>query len=113
MYKRLLTRPLTNQFAKTFNKMRLLLVLLSCAAVALATQNSYEGYKVFSVQLQNAEQLQAFMGLQKYNVDLWDSPNKDNKPFRVMVEPDMVNTVEKFLGEHEIFADVIMDNAAT
>lgn len=93
--------------------MRLLLVLLSCAAVALAAQKSYEGHKVYSVQLQTAEQLDAFMGLQKYNIDTWDSPNKANKPFRVMVEPGMVNTFEQFIGDHHIFADIIIDNAAT
>lgn len=93
--------------------MRLLFVLLSCAAVALAAQKSYDGYKVYSVQLQNAEQLEAFMGLQKYDIDFWDSPNKANKPFRVMVQPETVSTFESFLGDHEINADIIIDNAQT
>ena len=86
-------------------------VLLSCVAVALATQKSYEGYKVFTVQLENAEQLEAFMGLQKYEVDFWDTPNKDNKPFRVMVQPAMLDTFERFLGDHFIQSDILIENA--
>lgn len=91
--------------------MRLLLVLLSCAAVALAAQKSYEGYKVYSLQLQNAEQLEAFTGLQKYGIDSWDSPNKANKPFRVMVAPSMVSTFETFLVDHNIASSIVIENA--
>lgn len=94
--------------------MRLLFVLLSCVvAVALASPKSYDGHKVYSVTLKNAEQLEVFMGLQKYNIDMWDSPNKNNKPFRVMVQPNLVNTFESFVAEHEISAELIIDNAQT
>lgn len=91
--------------------MRLLLVLLSCAAVALAAQKSYDGYKVYSVTLNSAEQLSALVALEKYDIDIWDSPNMMNTPFRVMVQPDMIDTFEAFLGEHDIPSDIIMANA--
>lgn len=93
--------------------MRLLFVLFSCAAVVLAAQKSYDGYKVYSVQLQTDEQLDAFMSLQKYNIDIWDSPNKANKPFRVMVEQKMIVTFESFLGDHNINSNIIIENAET
>lgn len=92
--------------------MRLLFVLSCCAAVAFAAQ-THEGAKVFSVQLRTQDQLTAFMGLQKYNIDSWDSPNANNKPFRVLVESDMVATFENFLGDHDISADIVIDDAAT
>lgn len=96
--------------------MRLLFAILSCAAaVALASstqQKSYDGYKVYSVQLTSEDQLTAFMGLQKYNIDVWDSANKNGKPFRVMVQPQMIETFENFLVDHQITSEIIVENAA-
>lgn len=90
--------------------MRLPFVWLSCLVVTLAAKKSYDGYKVYSVQLRNAEQMNAFMSLRDYDIDSWDSPNQINQPFRVMVGPSTINVFETVLGRHDIFADIIIDD---
>lgn len=68
---------------------------------------TYDGFKVYSVQLQNLGQLDALMNL---GIDFWDSPNQVNKPFRVMVEPGALAIFEKIIADHKIVADVIIED---
>lgn len=68
---------------------------------------TYDGFKVYSVQLQNLVQLDALMNL---GIDFWDSPNQVNKPFRVMVEPSALPIFEKIIADHKIAADVIIED---
>lgn len=69
---------------------------------------TYEGCKVYSVQLQNLVQLDALMNI---GIDFWDSPNQVNKPFRVMVEPNALPIFEKIIEDHKIVADLIIEDA--
>lgn len=86
------------------------IVLLSCAfaTTAIANRTSYDGFKVYSVQLNSAEQWNVLMTLQE-ELDFWEGPAK-NRPFRVMVNPTTIPSFERILGEFGILSDVIIDN---
>lgn len=88
--------------------MRLLYRILFCASIALG-HRSYDGYKVYSIQLQTVNQLQSLIDLPY--IDTWDTPNMANKPFRVMVDPYSIESFERFLGDHHISSKIIIENA--
>lgn len=94
--------------------MRLLLVLLSCACFSLgiAAPKSYDGYRVYSVQLQTDSQLNSIMSLQKktQEIDFWDHPSKAERSSRVMVAPAFFNNFETFVKEQEINAQIIIED---
>lgn len=90
--------------------MRVILVLVLCAAVCLASQKTYNGYKVYSLQLSNSNDLAALMDLENYAIDFWERPNHNNNPFRVMIPPQMVPQFEVFLRDHGVSYIIVIEN---
>lgn len=87
-------------------------VILCWATVSLADRRSYDGDKVYSVQLNHTNQLAALMRLTKFNVDIWEKPKVNGQPFRVRVPSGVVNTFEGFVGENGVASDVVIEDVS-
>ncbi|KAF2889623.1 hypothetical protein ILUMI_16549 [Ignelater luminosus] len=91
--------------------MRYLLVLVAVVAAVWAEQFSYEGYKVFRLNLSHENQLRALASFNKNEiVDFWSSLRFDGNPIDVMVKPEMQHIFGWFLNVNSIKHEILIDN---
>jgi hypothetical protein len=90
-----------------------LAVLLSTTSFAYKT---YEGYKVFRITPENADQVAALNKMNNvlgFEVDFWRSSSKVGRYAEIMVAPEHVDKVIAFLGDYKIKPQLQVANVRT
>lgn len=94
--------------------MNKLIVFVCLLGAALAGQKSYNGHKVFQLNVDNSVKFDVLKSIQfEVGVDFWDAFHSTDATTRVMVAPERLEFFKDFMATHQISYDVIFNNAET
>nr|QEI22872.1 putative zinc carboxypeptidase [Oryctes rhinoceros] len=92
--------------------MKLILVVLGLASVALATQVRFDNFQVHRIIPTTESQVQALRELQENNVayNFWSGVEGIEQPVDIMIPPHLINDFQDFLSLQQLTSEVFIDN---
>ncbi|XP_059613884.1 carboxypeptidase B-like [Phlebotomus argentipes] len=82
-------------------------------AFAAAEYQSYDGYQVVTIKVDDLKKLDLLFQWQEQGIDFWDDINSVGRPMRVMIPPALLEEFPAFLRDNEISYELTIPNVET